>query len=265
MQSKPLFLTRPDGAQIAYRGTASTTRPGGGGVLFCCGFHSDMQGTKATALARHFAPRGRAVTRFDYQGHGESSGRFEDGTIGLWLGDALAVLDEATAGPQVVVGSSMGGWMALLLARARPERVRGLVLVAPAVDFPTRLLWPSLPESARQSLRETGRWDRPSEFADEDYPITMRLIEEARAHHLLDAPPIPFDGPVRILTGAADEVVPVAHVLEVAGALRSQDVVTEIVKAGDHRLSTGPDIARLCARTDELRNMVARERMSGGV
>lgn len=230
-------LQRGNGASIAYR-----TRPGKSdnaapGVLFCGGFNSHMQGSKATFLDQFCESHGLAYTRFDYQGHGESSGDFADGTIGEWADDALAILDAVATGPQLVVGSSMGAWIAMLLARARPETVSALVLIAPGPDFPTKLLWPALPQSAQDAIRRHGQWLRPSEFEDERYPITKKLIEESSAHNLLDGDPVAFDGPVRILHGDRDEVVPVEHALKTAGAIRSKDIVTSIVKGGDHRLS----------------------------
>lgn len=240
------------GATIAYRhlsGTGDRCEPG---ILFCCGFHSDMGGNKAVRLHDFATRTGRQYTRFDYQGHGASSGTFRDGTIGTWFTDALEVLDRVTESQQVIVGSSMGGWMAMLLARARPEKVAALLLIAPAPDFPEKLMLPSMPEDARAALLRDGVWDRPSEYADEDYPITMKLIEESRAHHLLDGGLLPFDGPVRIIHGAADEVVPLDHVLAIPDAIRSTDIVTEVVKGGDHRLSTEADLARMEARLIEL-------------
>ena len=217
-----------------------------------------MGGNKATRLHDFALRAGVQYTRFDYQGHGASSGRFRDGTIGTWLADALAVLDRVTVGPQVIVGSSMGGWMAMLLARARPEKVAGLLLIAPAPDFAEKLMLPAMPEEAREALYRDGVWDRPSEYADEDYPITLTLIEESRSHNLLDGDALPFDGPVRILHGAADEVVPLAHVLRIPDAIRSDDVVTEVIKGGDHRLSTEADLQRMEDRLEELLGAVAR-------
>ncbi len=234
--------------RLAYR-----HRPGRGpGVLFCCGFHSDMNGNKATYLDAYAAARGVAYTRFDYQGHGASTGRFADGTIGVWFGDALAILDRVTEGPQVIVGSSMGAWMALLLAGVRPERVAGLLLLAPAPDFPTKLMLPAMSEESRAVLYRDGVWDRPSEYADEDYPITLALIEESARHNLLDGGPVPFDGPVRIVHGDSDEVVPLDHVLKIPAQIRSTDVVTEVIKGGDHRLSTDADLQRLSVAVDGL-------------
>jgi len=249
---QPGTIATPDGATIAYRHLPAKASGGGPGLLFCCGFHSDMGGNKATRLHDFAVRTGRQYTRFDYQGHGASSGAFREGTIGTWFSDALAVLDRVTDGPQIVVGSSMGGWMAMLLARARPDKVAGLLLIAPAPDFPQKLMLPSMPEEVRAVLYRDGVWDRPSEYADEDYPITLKLIEESQAHHLLDGDLLPFDGPVRIIHGAADESVPLDHVLRIPAAIRSADVVTEIVKGGDHRLSTEADLRRMEARVEDL-------------
>ena len=241
MKEEPEILARPGGATIAYHHRSGRTP----GVIFCAGFKSDMTGGKALALERWCAAGGRQYTRFDYQGHGQSSGAFADGTIGQWRDDALAVLDTVTDGPQVVVGSSMGGWIALLLAVARPECVAGIVGIAPAVDFTQALLWPRLTDEARRQIEEEGVWHRPSEYGREPYPITRRLIEEGR-NHLLMPGPIPFDGPVRIVHGMQDEAVPWEHALRVSAALRSDDVAVTLIKDGEHRLSRNSDLERLC-------------------
>jgi len=219
--------------------------------MFCGGFRSDMSGTKAAALDAWAKAAGHAFVRFDYRGHGESSGDFADGTVGLWRDDALLVLDQAVDGPMVLVGSSMGAWIALLVAVARPDRVRGLVLVAPAVDFTEALIWQRMPDDARAALERDGVWLRPSEYTDEPDRITRRLIEEGRDHLLLDGT-IPFRGPVRILHGLADETVPWRHGLRTAEALASADVTITLVKGGDHRLSEPGDIARLTGALDEI-------------
>lgn len=236
------ILARADGATIAYHHNSGT----GPGVLFCGGFKSDMTGIKATALESFCRKRGQQYTRFDYQGHGASSGRFEDGTIGTWRDDLLAVFEEITDGPQIVVGSSMGGWMALLLTLLRADRVAGLVLLAPAADFTTELLWKSLPPEARAQIERDGMWLRPSIYDDGPYPITRNLIEESRKHLVLGHP-IPFDGPVRILLGQQDETIPVEHILRTADAITSQDIEITLIKNGDHRLSNPNDLDKLRA------------------
>ena len=234
-------LQKTGGEKIAYR-----HRPGKSpGIMFCPGYHSTMDGEKATWLDRVCAEAGHAYTRFDYQGHGGSSGTFRDGTIGQWRDDAIAVLDRVAVGPQVLVGSSMGAWIALLLAAARPERVHALVLIAPAPDFPTRLMWPGLDAAARDALKTDGIWMRPSEFEVDPYPVTMRFIEESRDHEVLDGTPVDVDGPVRILHGTDDEVVPVAHAQACLNAVTSRDVTLTLIKGGDHRLSTPADLQRL--------------------
>ena len=241
------MLPTGDGETLAFRSRNGNTPR----VVFCGGFRSDMSGSKALALDHHCAAMGRAFTRFDYRGHGESSGEFTGGTIGLWRDDALAVLDNAAGGPVVLVGSSMGAWIAVLAALARPERVNGLVLVAPAVDFTETLVWDRMPEAVQRKLRRDGVWRRPSGYADVPDEITMRLIEEGRDHLLLGGP-IAFDGPVRILHGLADESVPWEHGVRTAQALSSDDVTVTLVKDAEHRLSGPVDLARLCAAVDEV-------------
>lgn len=228
-------------------------RTGGIGpeVMFCGGFRSNMAGTKALALEAHCAASGRAFTRFDYRGHGESGGDFVEGTVGDWLEDTLAVLDEATVGPVVLVGSSMGAWIALLAALARPARAKGLVLVAPAVDFTERLIWERLPEADRETLVRDGIWLRESDYVDEPDQITLRLVEEGRQHLLLGRP-IPFDGPVRILHGMEDETVPWQFAIHTAEALAGTDVTVTLIKDGDHRLSDSENLSRLMRAVDEV-------------
>lgn len=244
-------LTR-GAATIAYHhtpaGDAGRGRPG---VLFLGGFMSDMTGTKATALEAWAVARGLAFTRFDYQGHGASSGRFADGTIGLWAEDALAVLDQVTSGPQILVGSSMGGWTMLLTALRRPGRVAGLVGLAPAPDFTEDLMWDLFEEDVRREILEAGVWNRPSDYGPEPQPITRALIEDGRNHLLLRGP-IAFSGPVRLLHGQRDPDVPWQVSLTLAGALASDDVRVTLVKDGDHRLSRPQDIALLCRTVGDL-------------
>lgn len=204
-----------------------------------------MDGGKAEFLHQKCEQAGMAFTRFDYGGHGLSGGAFADGTIGDWYCDAKLIFDQICTGPQIVVGSSMGAWMALMLARDRVARVAGLVLVAPAPDFPRKLMLPQLPKQAKVDLQKTGVWYRPSEFEDDPYPITAKLIEESINHEVLDAPPVRVDGPVTILHGTKDEVVPLTHAQAVADWVQGDPVTLTTIEGGDHRLSTAPDLDRL--------------------
>ena len=222
------------------------------GVFWLCGFKSDMGGTKAQALAAWARTAGRACVRFDYSGHGQSGGAFAAGTIGRWLEDSLAVFDAFCRGPQVVVGSSMGGWLALLLLRELERRpagaasAAGLVLIAPAVDFTEVLMWQRFAPEIRRLITEQGAWERPSAYGDQPYPITRQLIEEGRQHLLLGGM-IKTGCPVRILQGVADPDVPWDHSIELVSHLAQDDVVLTLVKDGDHRLSRPEDIERLIA------------------
>ncbi|RMF08878.1 MAG: alpha/beta hydrolase [Alphaproteobacteria bacterium] len=243
----PQALALEDGSVIAYHKIEGNSP----GVIFLGGFMSDMTGTKATALEAHCRAHGRAFIRFDYQGHGQSSGRFRDGTIGRWRDDAIAVLDRLAEGPQVLVGSSMGGWIALLAALARPERVVGVVGIAAAPDFTRDLMWERYSEEQRSILQSEGFIEEPSEYSDEPYVITYRLIEEARDHILLDRP-VAIHVPVRLLHGMQDADVPWQTALRLADRLESEDVTVTLVKNGDHRLSEPADIDRICAAVDDL-------------
>ena len=239
----PSRLALDGGGHVAYRylGGREPT------VVFLCGYASDMSGTKARFLHRVCAEAGHAYLRFDYRGHGASSGRFEDGTIGSWTDDACAVIEATTRGPLVLVGSSMGGWIMLLVARRRPERVRALVGVAAAPDFTEDRMWPQMPASRRETLATRGVVYVPSEYSDDSYPITMRLIEDGRERlQLRDR--IPLDCPVRLIHGCRDDVVPWRTSFRLASRLQSSDVEVEIVVDGEHRLSRDVDLERL-ART----------------
>ena len=205
---------------------------------------SDMAGTKALALEDYARERGQAFLRLDYQGHGESSGRFEDGTIGLWASDATAAIAELTEGPQILVGSSMGGWIMLLAALAQPERIAGLVGIAAAPDFTEDLIWAQADEAQRKAVMEEGVYREPSPYGEEPYTITRALIEDGREHLLLRKA-IPLTCPVRLIHGLEDPDVPWDLSLKLAAALDSDDVETLLVKGGDHRLSEPRDIARL--------------------
>jgi pimeloyl-ACP methyl ester carboxylesterase len=238
MEQSPKTLALADGAYIAYHRTeAKETLRTAPGVVFLGGFMSDMTGTKACALEAAARARGQAFLRFDYQGHGASSGRFEEGTIGDWAADAVAALDGLTEGPQILVGSSMGGWIMLLVALARPERVAALLGIAAAPDFTETLMWQRFPPEVRERLTREGLYYEPSDYGDAPYPITLKLIEEGRAHLLLTAPePIPITCPVRLIHGTADADVPFELSLALMEHLASEDVEVTLVKNGDHRL-----------------------------
>lgn len=232
------------GVKIAFR--RSRGKGGKAGIVWMGGFHSDMLGEKATTLHDSAAAADRSFVRFDYLGHGESGGQFADGTIGRWRSDALAVVDSLTEGPLVVVGSSMGGWMGLLAALARPERIKALVLLAPAPDFTEKLMWASFDDSQKRQIIEDGFWTRPSPYDAAGYPITRELIQEGQQWNIMDGE-IALDLPVRILHGGLDTDVPWTHSLDLADKLRSSDVVWSLIKDGDHRLSRPQDIARMVA------------------
>jgi pimeloyl-ACP methyl ester carboxylesterase len=230
------------------------------GLFWLGGFKSDMQGTKAVAIDRWAGEKARACIRFDYSGHGESGGDFVDGTIGRWLEESLAVFDRFARGPQVVVGSSMGGWLALLLAREIKRRavarqptdsLAGLVLIAPAIDFTEELMWKKFPPEVKREIETKGVWHRPSPYSDEPYQITRTLIEEGRRHLLFDGL-IETGCPVRILQGVLDADVPWQHAIEVSSRLAHDDVVLTLIKDGDHRLSRPEDIERLIAAVAEF-------------
>ena len=240
------YLTRDGGARLAWRRVEGR----GPTVVWLGGFRSDMAGTKAQALADWAQAKGRAYVRFDYFGHGESEGDFREGTITRWRADALAVLGELVAGQAVLVGSSMGGWLACLAAMAAPERVRAMVLVAPAADFTEKLMAPGIPAVGRAALEREGIWLRPSLYGD-PYPIARALVEDGARWSILPGP-APIEVPVRILQGGEDPDVPWRHALELAQAIKGQDVVFTLVKDGDHRLSRPQDIARLIAAVEEV-------------
>jgi pimeloyl-ACP methyl ester carboxylesterase len=243
----PQMLKRADGTTIAYR-----LRPGRSpGVVFLGGFRSDMTGTKAEALDRFCAARGQAYLRFDYFGHGASAGAFEDATVGRWKEDALAVLDQLTDGPQVLVGSSLGGWIMVLAALARSSRVRALVGIAAAPDCTEDLMWAELAPEARESVMRDGFVRLPSQYSPEGYIFTRALIEEGRRHLVMRAP-IPLTCPVRLLQGMQDPDVPWRTSLALAERLESRDVVVTLIKDGDHRLSTEANLALLTRTLERL-------------
>jgi pimeloyl-ACP methyl ester carboxylesterase len=219
--------------------------------MFLGGFRSDMGGTKAVWLEEWARARGRAYLRFDYRGHGESSGAFEEGSIGDWADDAAAVLGRLTAGPQVLVGSSMGGWIALLLARRFPERIAGLVGIAAAPDFTEDSMWSGFSEGQREVLLAEGRVALPSAYSDEPYVVTRRLIEEGRANLVLRQP-LRIGCPVRLLQGTADEDVERSVALRLLDHIDGPDVRLTLVKGADHRFSGPRELALIGRMLDEL-------------
>jgi pimeloyl-ACP methyl ester carboxylesterase len=253
VSDQPVFVEV--GSAPARRIAVRARQGGTPGLFWLGGFKSDMKGTKALALDAWAAEHGRACVRFDYSGHGESGGAFVDGTIGRWLEETLVVFEQFCAGEQIVIGSSMGGWIALLLARELKRRqlkasLAGLVLIAPAPDFTEELMWKNFSREAKREIEDNGVWHRPSEYG-EPYPITKNLIEEGRNHLILGGS-IDVGCPVRILQGAKDPDVPWQHAMRLAHRLPAEDVVLTMIQDGDHRLSRPQDIARIIAAVAEI-------------
>ncbi len=226
------------------------------GLFWLGGFRSDMAGTKAEALDQWAGETGHAATRFDYSGHGQSEGAFADGTISRWLEEAEAVFDAATKGPQILVGSSMGGWIALLLAkrllaRGAADRLGGMVLLAPAVDMTKDLMWDGMSASEKRRIRKQGFLAEPSAYSDEPDIITLALIEDGK-QHLFGKGPIETGCPVHIIQGMADPDVPWTHATKLMERLAFDDAVLTLVRDGDHRLSRPEDIERLLRAVDGL-------------
>jgi pimeloyl-ACP methyl ester carboxylesterase len=256
-------MPTPETATLPNAGAASLARPGDAtiayhrlegaapGIVFLGGFRSDMAGTKALFLEDYCRRRGRAYVRFDYFAHGQSSGNFADGTISRWRDDAIAVIDSLTEGPQILVGSSMGGWIMVLAARARPERIAALVGIAAAPDFTTDLLPNRLSDAQQLELNETGRIVLASSYDPAGYLYTKALVDDGNRSVVLRAA-IPLTCPVRLLHGMADESVPWRQSLKLAERLDGRDVALTLVKDGDHRLSRDEDLARLARVLDDL-------------
>lgn len=237
-----------DGRRIAYRRRtpADDSKPG---IVWLGGFKSDMESTKALALDTFCEAQGRAFLRFDYSGHGVSGGDFEEGSVGRWLEESLALVEAHGSQRAIYVGSSMGGWIALLLARAlaqagRTAQIAGFVLIAPAVDFTESLLWPRLPPEARAAIERDGRYERPSAYADAPFVFTRKLIEDGRRHLLLGGI-VRSHAPVRILQGMQDPDVPWAHTMTLVEHMPMDPVTLTLVRDGDHRLSREQDIRLL--------------------
>ena len=232
-------LDRGDGVELAW-----ASLPGDGPtVVFLGGFRSDMEGTKALALRDFCARQGQAFLRLDYSGHGVSGGRFEDGCIGEWADDAARVIDARAPGPMILIGSSMGGWISMLLARRWAARVRGLIGIAAAPDFTSRLMEPALTEAQRAELASNGLFLEPNPYGA-PVPITAKLLEDGRKQSVMESP-LPFAGPVRLLQGMQDAEVPWHTATDIAQHLDGHDVRVLLIKDGDHRLSRPGDLALL--------------------
>ena len=244
----PQILECGDGRTIAYHRLAGKSP----GVMFLTGFKSDMTGGKALALEAHCRAEGRAFLRFDYTGHGQSSGVFEEGSIGAWAADAVTALDELAVGDQVLVGSSMGGWIMLLTALARKSRIRALLGLAAAPDFTRDLMWNTFTEDQRQHLDRDGYVDLPNDYDDQEpYRISKPLIDDGWDQLLLDDP-IDLDIPVRLIHGLLDKDVPWKTALRIQEQLTSDDVEVQLVKNGGHRLSEPNDLDRMTRTLDAL-------------
>jgi pimeloyl-ACP methyl ester carboxylesterase len=241
-----LMFERVDAPSLAYRVTEGR-KPG---VIFLPGFRSDMMGGKAIALEAWCKDQGRAFLRLDYSGHGESEGAFTDGTIGAWADDAITLLDEVTEGSQILVGSSMGGWIMMLMARQRPERVVGLVGIAAAPDFTEDMKANMTPE-IKNALERDGVWLEPSEYSEDPTPITLKLLEDNAQNLVLNAP-LPIACPVRLIHGMRDPDVPWQKTLKIAEQLASENVEIVLSKDGEHRLSGTEDIDRMIGQVAEL-------------
>lgn len=252
-QEKLGTLALGSGHTIAYRRIAADPEVRRPMVVFLSGFMSDMTGRKAEAMAGFCVSRGQAFLRFDHFAHGESSGTMEQATVGGWVRDAVAVLDRLTDGPLVLVGSSMGAWVMLLAALARPQRIHALVGLAAAPDFTEELVWNAYTPEEQDRLMREGKLVEPSPYGERPYVFTRELIEDGRRHLLLNAP-IAIDSPVHLIHGVADRDVPYSIALRLAEKLATNDVVITLIKDADHRLSRNEDIAHICATVAALSN-----------
>jgi len=235
------------GRKLAYK----SQKGKGPTVIFFPGFMSDMEGSKAATLAEFCRSRGQAYVRFDYSGHGRSSGDFKDGTIGAWKEDALAIIDQVTKGEIILVGSSMGGWIGLLSGLALKARVKGFVGLAAAPDFTKELCWDLYSDEVKATLEKDGVYYEACDYGDDPYPMTLTLLQEGNDHLLLDKD-IDLDCPVRLIQGMKDPDVPPLTAQRISDCLTSEDVVITYVKNGDHRLSTDADLKRLCQMVKEI-------------
>ena len=248
------YLIKSDGVKISYN-KLSGTEPG---IIFFGGFASDMEGTKALALQDYAEERGQAFLRFDYRGHGKSSGPFTDGNIGKWLSDCLAVLDKLTHGCQILVGSSMGGWLTLLTAKERPGRVGGIVGIASAPDFTEDLMWSQFDDETRKKLIENGQCSLASDYDESPYTITLDLIEDGKKHLVLRER-LDIKVPFHLIHGMADEEVPYQLSLKLAEHVDSEKVQVNIIKNGDHRLSREQDLVEILKAVDDLTSHLTKK------
>jgi len=248
--TKILKLKKVNGNFIAYNrlDTKNKSLPE---VLFLGGFKSDMTGTKATFLGELCHKRGQTLTRFDYSGHGQSSGDFSQGTIGEWLSDTLLMIDQVTKGPLILVGSSMGGWLMCLAALARPMRIHGLIGIASAPDFTEELIWAALTDSQRQAFLSQGIIQTPSQYENQGFPITLQLVEEGRSHLILPHL-LPIKCPLHLIHGDEDRDVPAELSQRLAQKVQSSEVTLTLIKGGDHRLNTSLALGRLASLLHEL-------------
>lgn len=247
MGQNPSFITGDEGRKIAYHKLEGRSPT----VIFCGGYMSDMEGTKALFLEKTCNELGLSYVRFDYSGHGQSSEDFTDGTIGRWRDDALAVIDQVTNGPLIIVGSSMGGWIGLLVSLARKERIAAFIGIAAAPDFTRELMWDKYSEAIKTKLKTDGIYLEPSEYSDEPYRVSYGLIQDGENHILLNKR-VDLDCPIRLFHGLLDEDVPSEYSTRIAEKVVSDDVIISFNKNGDHRLSTKADLERLKLALIEL-------------
>lgn len=253
-QRTPAFFEAPHGTRIGYFKTEGK----GPLVVFMGGLMSDMSGTKALFLENWCREKGQSYLRFDYGGHGASSGSFEEGTIGSWHQDALAAIDNLTEGPIILVGSSMGGWQVLLAALARKDRVVGLIGLAPAPDFTERILLTNLDEAHRKTLMEEGKIQVPHDYEGDPYVFTRDLVEDGQKHLLLDAP-IVLDIPIRLIHGMKDNDVPYQISLDIMAALEAKDAELVLLKGANHKLSSPKELAVLTGALESIIEKVKHE------
>ncbi|MBI78804.1 MAG: alpha/beta hydrolase [Rhodospirillaceae bacterium] len=240
MTNIPKFLNCRNGSTIAYHKIVGKEP----NIVFLGGYMSDMDGTKAISFQNHCQSHGLSYLRFDYSGHGRSSGEFIKGTIKQWSDDTICVIDQLTQGPLILVGSSMGGWIMMLAALARPERIRGLIGIAAAPDFTEQLMWNRFPAKIKQTLLREKIYYQPTEYSDKPYPITLNLIEDARQNLILDKP-IPIKCPVHLFQGQKDNTVPWQHAMQISKSIPTNNVTITFIKNGDHRLSREKDLRRI--------------------